>query len=149
MTDNEFLETMKKYREEQEQRAESARSKLMHALQAAGVKKVVASFDGYGDSGNVETIAYEPATDGSAEVSDSPHQVTDWPQDGEPQRTVRNYTLDELVEEVCYALLGTGHPGWEINSGSYGEFLIDPAANSVRLTFNERIESVETSEEEY
>jgi hypothetical protein len=148
MTDNEFAKVMKQYRDEQRERCASARGKMVQALKAAGVKSVEVEFDGYGDSGNVEGIAYTPPTDGKAEVSDSPHEVTDWSQ-GSPERTVRNYTLDELVEEVCYSLLSSGHPGWEINDGSYGTFRIDPEADSISLTFNQRIESVETYDEEY
>lgn len=148
MKSNEFEVVMRQYRDEQKKRHESARGKMMQALREAGVKSVEIEFDGYGDSGNIEGIAYTPPADGKAEVDDSPHEVTDWSQSG-PERKVRNYTLDELVEEVCYSLLGSWHPGWEINEGSYGTFRIDAEADSIALTFNQRIESVETYDEEY
>jgi hypothetical protein len=148
MNADSFFETMKNYRDEQQKRTTSARSKLVSALRAAGVQSVTVDFDGYGDSGGIESPVYNPPVDGKAEVPDTPHEATEWTQEG-AKRSVRNYTLDELVSEVCYGLLGAEHPGWEINEGSYGTFTINPQADAVSLTYNQRIESVETYDEEY
>jgi hypothetical protein len=139
---------MKKYRDERTKKAKTARALVVAALRQRKVESVEVRFDGYGDSGGVEGITYTPAVDGKQEVYDTPHQVTDW-SEGEPRRSVRNYTLDELVQEVCYSLLGAEHPGWEINEGSYGTFAITPKDDTVALTFHQRITDVETFEEVY
>lgn len=144
-----FADFLRKEREEREEKADKCRDLLMRALKSAGVKKVAVDFNGYGDSGNVENIAYTPkSVDGKTEVSDSPHEVREWSDSGS-KLVVRNYTLDELVEQLCYDLLYANHPGWEINEGSFGEFEINVTKNSVGLVFNERVETYETSEEEY
>jgi hypothetical protein len=149
MPDNEFTKVMKQYRDEQQRRMNTARDMMMKALRDAEVQSVSVQFDGYGDSGSLEGITYLPSAEGKAEVPDTPHEVTEWTQGGKPKRVVRNYTLDELVSEACYGLLGAEHPGWEINEGSFGTFTINPATDAVSLTFNQRIESVETYDEEY
>lgn len=145
-----FADFLRKEREEHEEKANKCRSLLMRALKDAGVKAVTVDFNGYGDSGNVENIAYTPqSVDGEKyELPDTPHEVRQWSDSGSKPVT-RNYTLNELVEEMCYELLYSNHPGWEINEGSFGEFEINVTNNSIGLVFNERIESYETSEEEY
>ena len=37
--------------------------------------------------------------------------------------------------------------GWEINEGSYGTFSFDVLNRKISLEFNERVESVNTTEE--
>lgn len=147
----EFLERF--YREQAEQKAKTdkLRRALMRALVAAKVKRVSVGFDGYGDSGNVGEIKYEPAPKdfGKRSVDDTPHKVVNWSDDGKCSESVRDYTFDELVEEVCYGILEGSHPGWEINEGAFGDIVIDPAKDTVAMTFNQRVESYETSEEEY
>jgi hypothetical protein len=126
----------------------------MAALVAAGAKSVAIDFDGSGDSGEVGRPRVEPES--ARGVLDLPvpgttHEASEWVGEsgvGRVIRTTRDRTVSEAIEELCYALLGN-HPGWEINEGSCGEFVIDPDADEINLTFNERIETYETSEETY
>jgi len=146
--DNEFMKRLERERVERASKRDKARQILIRELRAAGTKTVDVDFDGYGDSGGVGSIIYRPVLDGKKEVGDTPHEAPDW-SEGTYKKIVRNYTFDELVEEVCYGILEEQHGGWEINEGSYGTFEIDVAKDSVALHFNERIASVESYEEEY
>ena len=51
--------------------------------------------------------------------------------------------LAEALEAVAYALLERGHDGWENNERAFGEFTFDVAQRSIRLDFNQRIETSE------
>lgn len=148
---------MKRYEDEQRERqakAMSLRAKVMAALNAAGAKSVTVSFDGYGDSGEVGNPAVEPkkAMPVLGEfIPGTPHEVSEWAGEscvGRVVRETRDYTVSEAISELCYAIL-ENHGGWEINEGSFGEFAIDPKADEINLTFNQRVESYETSEEAY
>lgn len=130
------------------------RSKVMAALGAAGAKSVIVDFDGYGDSGEVGRPHVEP-NEAKAVLDEpipgTPHEVSDWVGEsgvGRVTRTTRDYTVSEAISELCYALLDN-HGGWEINDGSCGEFLFDVEADKINLTFNQRVDSYETSEETY
>lgn len=150
--DESFENMMRRYAEEHERKTKAARGMLISALSRAGVSKVLVDFDGSGDSGSIGDISYKPARGkknfGKSEVADTPHEVPQWTDEG-CKRVVKDYTYDELVEELCYGILGSEHPGWEINEGAFGTFEIDVAKDSVSLTFNQRVETYETSEEEY
>jgi len=149
--------SVKRFYEEQRARQASARSlrdKVMAALVAAGVKSVSVDFDGYGDSGEVGKPVVEPKS--AKSVLDEPvpgttHEASEWVGEsgvGRVIRTTRDRTVSEAISELCYALL-ENHGGWEINEGAFGEFTIDPKADEINLTFNQRVESYETSEETY
>ena len=130
--------------------AKSLRGKIMAALVAAGAKSVTVSFDGYGDSGEVGGPAVAPKEAESVLeelVPDTLHEAGEWV-DGKVNHQTRDRTVSEAISELCYALLDN-HGGWEINEGSFGEFTIDPTADEINLTFNQRVESYETSEETY
>lgn len=159
MSDDKFdiSAAMKRYDDEQrarQERSKGLRGKVMAALTAAGAKSVTVDFDGSGDSGEVGRPVVEPKE--AKGVLDLPvpgttHEASDWVGkggEGRLVRTTRDRTVSEAIEELCYALLGN-HPGWEINEGSCGEFVIDPNADAINLTFNQRVESYETSEETY
>lgn len=139
-----------RYFKEQKQKANAARRTLIRELRAAGVKQVVVEFDGYGDSGSIEGVTFKPNVENleEREVADTTFEITDWV-DGKPKKVKRNKTIRELVDDVCYGILGAEHGGWEINEGAFGEFSIDVTNDAISLEYNRRVESVETSEEEY
>lgn len=142
---------MQDYQLENKKRADSARESLVRCLKDAGVKQVDVQFDGSGDSGQIEAIVYTPGKGdlfGGTEVDGTETELTSWAS-GEPRRAIRNRTVDELVEEACYGILENSHPGWEINEGAFGDFVIDVENDRISLNFNQRIEAVESYEEEY
>jgi hypothetical protein len=138
------------YYREQKKQLQIARRALIRELRSAGVERVEVEFDGYGDSGRIEGVTFYPEVKNleEKEVHDTMHEFTQW-NDGKPKKVKRNKTISELVDDVCYGILGSEHGGWEINEGSFGTFIFRVDDDKILVTFNQRIESVETSEEDY
>ena len=86
---------------------------LRRRLVQLGVQRVLARFDGYGDSGQIDLMEVEPET---VKLDKDLHQ------------DLENFLLEELPS------------GWEINAGSYGEFTVDVAAGHIELDAFWRIE---------
>jgi len=107
---------------------------VFDALDAAGVARVIVSFDGYSDSGQIERLEVEGAIDtlpaATVEI------VT--PILGEPEPEGRAMSLTDAIEKLVYDFLASAHDGWEDNDGSYGDFTFDVADRTIRLDYNER-----------
>ena len=78
---------------------------LCPILEQLGVATVTIEYNGYGDEGNVETILFEP----------TPPELPEG--------------LEESLENAVLELL---LPGWEINEGSSGQFVLDVTARRLR-----------------
>ncbi|WP_066818980.1 DUF6878 family protein [Frigidibacter mobilis] len=117
------------------------KERLFDCLTAAGITHVTVSFDGYGDSGQVESIE---AYAGDAEVTFPKTQIAyaalTW---DDPEVEMRALSLEDVVEQLAYDFLSDTHGGWENNDGAYGEFCFDASARSIHLEFNERFTSSE------
>ncbi|EAU47778.1 DUF6878 family protein [Salipiger bermudensis] len=117
------------------------KERLFDGLTAAGITHVTVSFDGYGDSGQVESIE---AYAGDAEVTFPKTQIAyaalTW---DDPEVEMRALSLEDVVEQLAYDLLSDTHGGWENNDGAYGEFCFDASARTIHLEFNERFTSSE------
>lgn len=112
---------------------------LFDTLTAAGIAVIVVTFDGYGDSGQIENIEVQ------GETTDLPATAiefasVDW---GGTEISRHQLGTREAVEAMVYALLEQTHCGWENNEGAYGEFTFDVADRSITLDYNERYESSE------
>lgn len=105
------------------------------------------SFDGYGDSGQIEEI-------------DLPEEILNKEVKGvkiSNGYTWKNGKMEEILEEtnslqgvignICYCMLEKMQSGWEINEGSFGTFKFDFETRKVTLDFNERY--VESKQYEY
>ncbi len=118
------------------------KDRLFDGLMAAGITHVTVTFDGSGDSGQIESI--DARDDADQSVTLPAVQITfagiDW-QSGAP--TERRLSLEGAVEELVYRLLSATHSGWQDNDGAYGEFCIDARARTIHLEFNERFTSSE------
>lgn len=117
------------------------KASLLTALAAAGITDVTVSFDGYGDSGQIEHVE---AKAGDA-IVDFPDVSVEIARAGfsSPEIERRIEPLHEAVESLCYLILEAKHGGWENNEGAYGEFVFDVAADSITFDFNYRIETTE------
>ena len=115
---------------------------LFDGLRLVGIAHVLVTFDGSGDSGQIESI--EADNDADQSITLPAAQITfagiDW-QSGAP--TERRLTLEGAVQELVYDLLSDTHSGWQDNDGAYGEFCIDARARTIHLEFNERFRSSE------
>jgi len=132
-------------------------SAIANAIKLLGIEKIEVTFDGCGDSGQIDSITCI-SEDGS-DVDLKAIKVgkvkfiigRQYNPDGtvEPVTEIRESNLEEVIEHICYNTLETSHDGWEINEGSFGTFTIDVATGKINLEYNERVTSVETSNFEF
>jgi hypothetical protein len=120
---------------------------ICDALSAAGATCVVVTFDGYGDSGQIESI---DAFNGE--------NIVEMPTATIPCRRVgydgsvtdlEDVAVRGAIEALAYELLESTHPGWENEDGAYGEFTLDVAARTISLDHNERFTDVTSYSHEW
>ena len=99
-------------------------------LKVAGVARVDISYDGCGDSGQIEDVRY----------FDAQHKWIKSP----PPFTI----TEDALRELFYDLLETRHAGWENNDGAFGEFEWDLVADTLKHSHSERYIECETTEHE-
>lgn len=112
------------------------KAKLFDALAAAGVTFVVVTFDGYGDSGQIENVEVK-AGDTVVDMPGGEIEIATavWDQ-AEPDRSMAS--IRDVIETFVYDLLGQTHDGWENSDGAYGDFTFDVAERTITLDYNER-----------
>lgn len=115
---------------------EQNKATLFAAMRAAGITEIIVTFDGAGDSGQIEEI---DARRGAA-VAPMPEAVitlarVSW---GIDEIATRSMALTEAVETLAYDLLSDCHGGWENCDGAYGGFHFDAEAGTILLDYNER-----------
>lgn len=109
-----FAETMAKWQAEREAANKAARSELLSQLRALGIAEVIAEYEGYGDSGNVEDVTVQPA---GIEVPDD---------------------LTTKLEDFAWSVAYHQHPGFENNEGGYGTLTWNVTADSITLDHADR-----------
>jgi len=133
---------------------------LFDTLAQTKVSSIEVSFEGCGDSGQIESVDY---TDSKGKGIDEAYlnktivkgsATTAYMQYDEKTKLFvdgkgKEGNVREIIEEICYDKLGASHGGWELNEGSYGTFHFDVPTRKVTLEYNERIEEVRTSEESF
>jgi len=91
---------------------ERNKTALFDVLAAAGISHVAVSFDGYGDSGqieNIETKANDTVVDlppGTITIG-----LAEW---GRGDATSRDLSLAAAIEQLAYGFLEDTHSGWKI-----------------------------------
>ncbi len=84
-------------------------------LTTAGITHVTVTFDGEGDSGQIESIdawAGEKAVEFPAvEIA---YAAITW---DNPEVEIRQLSLEDVVEQLAYDFLSDTHGGWENNDG--------------------------------
>ncbi len=115
---------------------------LFAVLAGADIATVTVEFDGYGDSGQIESVDAVGKDGVSCELP-APSITIRRALWGEPEPVSEEMTVTEAVERLAYDLLGGAHPGWEINDGSYGSFVFDVAAGAITLECNLRFTASE------
>lgn len=114
---------------------------LFDALAFAGITSVVVTFDGCGDSGQIESIdARVGDTTTELPAVDIEIVTPVWDGSGVERRSL---PTAQAIEELAYDFLRDTHSGWEINEGAFGEFTFDVDERSIQLDYNERIERSE------
>ena len=109
---------------------------LLNALALAGVTRVVVSFDGYGDSGQIENVEAQ-AGDDAVTMPGAAIEIAEvvWDQ-AEPKRS--SISIAQAVESLAYDVLEKTHCGWENNDGAYGDIVFDVEEETITLDYNER-----------
>ena len=119
-----FQETKERWKREEDERKKWAKTNLFFELRKQRELAFVrVEYDGCGDSGQVEEVAY----------LDSQKKVI----------TIDDQSLHEAVEEYVYSILPGG---WEINEGSEGTVEIDVAAGKTHVCHSQRVEEEYTEE---
>ena len=99
------------------------RDRLFDGLSAAGITHVTVTFDGEGDSGQIESIgawAGDRAVD--FPVVEIPYAALTR---DNPEVEMRQLSLEDVIEQLAYDFLSDTHGGWENKDGAYGEFCFD------------------------
>ncbi|WP_199260342.1 DUF6878 family protein [Paracoccus binzhouensis] len=109
---------------------------LFNALTDAGITHVVVSFDGYGDSGQIEDVETR-AGDDSIAMPTATIEIAQaaWGQ-AEPERAT--VSIADAIESLAYAALEQTHCGSENNDGAYGDITFDTASRTISLDYKER-----------
>jgi hypothetical protein len=119
------------------------KTSVFDALATTGITRVNVTFDGEGDSGQIEEIAF--LRDGIAqpipEIQIQLHSVAY----GNQETAISQCPLGEAVKDLCYDYLSQEHGGWENNDGAYGEFIFNIAERTVELEFSGRYTDVHTT----
>jgi hypothetical protein len=123
------------------------RDAIFEALERHGIEAVTLTFDGCGDSGQIDmdnAVVLGPAQDLAAIRIEQRHARWDSEQ-------IETVTLDlrTALENLAYDLLEKSHGGWEINEGAFGEFTFETDTRSITLDYNERFESSVFSRHEF
>lgn len=117
---------------------------LFSVLSAAGITSIDVSFDGYGDSGQIESIdAKADQADTSLPEATVNLTLIGW-RDTDP--TERTMPIRQAIEHFAYDCLAQTHGGWENNEGAFGTFVFDVADQSITLDYNQRFEDVTSFE---
>ena len=123
------------------------KDRLFDGLMAAGITHVTVTFDGAGDSGQIESIGAwsgEIAVDFPA--TEIEYAALTW---DDPEVEMRQLSLEDVVEQLAYDFLSETHGGWENNDGAYGEFSFDVATRTITLDYNERYTATEFYSHEF
>lgn len=113
-----FNETLERQARERNELLAEKRSTLLPKLRKADIEQIEATYDGYGDSGNIEDVILLPeGVRGSAGL-----------------RSTQLEELQDFLWDVAYGL----HPGFEINEGGFGEISWDLRTDKISVSHSER-----------
>ncbi len=142
---NAFMEAYDKDRKAREKTNLANQYAIIDALDKADITLVTVTFNGEGDSGQIEEV--------NAFALTQPQPLPDKPvryrahsfRDRKSSVSEKEMPLAEAIEDLCYALLEQKHGGWENNDGAFGEFTFEVEERRVLLDFNARFtDSVHT-----
>jgi hypothetical protein len=111
------------------------RNAIFDVLAEIGIHTVTVGFDGYGDSGQIESI----------EAFDAAGNPLSLPDNRPVRFRGEETTLREAIETLAYACLEEAQPGWEIDDGAYGTFVFAVPDRSITLDHKARFTDVVSS----
>lgn len=117
------------------------KERVIGVLRSFGIERVVVSFDGVGDEGQIEDCStYRTGEEiwlpAEAEVEMEELQTSG---SQAPATTMSRMELYAAIETLCYSYLDQEQRGWECEDGACGEIVLDVAENTVTLNYNQRV----------
>lgn len=123
---------------------------LLEFMAANKVTKALASFDGSGDSGQIEYVELYSGNEllDNSLLNTPADVITSrqrWTQDTGwvLETTVERQTISDLVEETVWHPLESHFGGWEINEGAYGEVVVHSDGTG-EIICNQRVIDINT-----
>ena len=129
-----FSAAYAKYEKSLAEANEANKQAVFAALKAGAIATIRVSFNGSGDSGQIEEItAYADGTEAALPDVQVGMCGASW--DG--TATCRTMPLQDAIEELCFDYLSQEHGGWEIDDGGQGEFTFRTEDSSIDLDFEQ------------
>lgn len=120
---------------------------LFDLLAQHGIATVTVTFEGCGDTGQIESLDLTGDREGVELPPDTIElQRASW---GMPDLAVVRLSAHAAIETLVYDLLEETHAGWENNDGAYGTFRFDTAERTITLEYNERRTETDYFEHEF
>jgi hypothetical protein len=104
------------------------------ALTAASITLVTVTFDGGGDSGQIQDVV---AQAGEANIHIPNTQIVMQRASWGGKRDAAKIALRDAIEELCFDYLSQEHGGWENNDGGQGDFTFHVGEQRIDLDFNQ------------
>ena len=122
------------------------------SLQDYGITDVTATYDGGGDSGDMDYSFH--LVEHNPQIGNlDPRTNSWWHESGQIRELITSAgsgTIDpKLFDDFLDALWALLPGGWEINDGSYGEISINVGERTVHVEHSERYTEVTTTERTY
>jgi hypothetical protein len=122
--------------------------RILERLRELGVASAQADYNGYGDSGQLETVELIGGGGDAARACVTVGRVEQRFEDGRWTRVVeeREVALDEALKDLFYDALEMLAPGWEINDGSQGLVSLTVATGKIDLCHDWNVTQTERFE---
>ena len=127
---------------------EQEKTTLLTQLNLLGAKKVVVTFQGGGDDGQIEEVFM---TDNNNAYIDIPNDMIAWTTltYGDQQSEQRQTKLVDALEDLCSRALDNTGLDWYNNEGGQGHLAIDFRENPPRIMLYVGINTMTTDDHEY
>ncbi len=146
----------KRRSEETSAKASALAEKIIASMLTVGIPEVVVSYNGAGDSGQVDyiTVPKQPGASDEEQATEATLKTIAFHDrtrtfsgfdnvKGEWVTNTRPATLHDLIEDLAYLVIDIKHPGWENNDGASGDLTINAKEGTIVLDHNEYITSSE------
>lgn len=135
MTSNDnFLSRYKLHAQTLAEATAKNKGTVFGALSAANITRVEVTFNGEGDSSQIEEIiAFLKDKQCGLPAESVPFADVSWDETRTSDKPLR-----DAIESLCYDYLSQEHDGWENDDGAFGEFTFDVTERTIDLDFNAR-----------
>jgi hypothetical protein len=127
-----------------EEEIENNRQAIIKAMKDNWIAKATVEYAGSGDSGQIEGVSFDYRERNGIDamkdaVTVKVTEVSSRWEDGkfEQKKEEVEKELSAAIEDLCYDLLESKHPGWEINDGSSGQFTFDTKTGNIDLAHDD------------